>query len=76
MCGEEVFNKWFNPNEALFLIILPTSQLFQPLLSTNRNKETVLKEQVQGRVSRPWINTFLPVINKGIYTTTWRALHQ
>ena len=20
MCGEEVFNKWFNPNEAWFLI--------------------------------------------------------
>ena len=28
MCGEDVFNEWFNPNEACFLIILPRQSLF------------------------------------------------
>ena len=33
------------------------AQLFQPLLLTNRNEDTVLYAQVQARVSRPCFNT-------------------
>ena len=34
MCGEEVFNKWFNPNEAWFLVKYQEPDLggFKPLV--------------------------------------------
>ena len=51
------------------------AQLSRPLLSTNAIEETVLCTGASSRV-KPMFQHFLLVINIGLYTPTWRALHQ